>query len=88
MKKLIVLIILSIFVLCSVSGYAAEAKKLRASQGIENVFYGFSEIPDNLKQNNEKAFPHITAKENDGFGRGVARTIGGLFQLLTPWAND
>ena len=78
-----------LLVLSCVNAFAAEAKqKGRLSKGIDNLFYGTVEVPDNMKQDGEKPFARVTARENDGFGKGIARTVGGIFQLLTPWVED
>jgi hypothetical protein len=88
MKKLFAIVLVSIFVLSSVS-FAAEGSKMdkkgRAGKALDNIFYGAVEVPDNMDQNAEKPFPKVTAKKNDGFGQGITRIFGGIYQLLTPW---
>ena len=58
------------------------------SKGLDNVVYGIVEVPDSVDQGNTKgakAFEDCTDKTRDDVGRGVARVVGGVWQLATFW---
>jgi putative exosortase-associated protein (TIGR04073 family) len=88
MKKFLVLF--AIFVmLFSVSAFASVNKPLQnLGKGLDNIVYGEIEVPDNINETNTKgkpAFTKCTAATNDGVGRGIARFVGGVWEVATFW---
>jgi hypothetical protein len=101
MKKSVLLLVVSIFILSTVGAYAAsssdqptaqpmETTKDRASRAMNNIFLGPSEIPDNMAQTNTKGTPmdRCTKKTSTGVERGIARLFAGVWQLATFWYSD
>ena len=88
MKKIIVFMVVFVMV-CSVSAFASTNKPLeRLGSGLNNIAYGEIEIPDSIDETGTKgtpAFPDCTAKTNDDVGRGIARFVGGVWQIATFW---
>ena len=92
MKKFLVLfmIITLLFSLgISERSFASTNKPLEnLSKGLDDVFYGKVEIPDNMNQTGSKgtpAYSKCTAQTNDDVGRGIARIVGGLWRIATFW---
>jgi len=100
MKKLVLLAIVSIFILSTIGAYAAdtsqptikptETTKDRASRAMNNMFYGPAETPDNMVETNTKGtqMDRCTTKTKTGVERGIARLVGGMWQLATFWYAD
>ncbi|MBN1526229.1 MAG: hypothetical protein JW919_01410 [Candidatus Omnitrophica bacterium] len=100
MKKLFLLAIVSLFILSSIGAYAADTSqptvpptdttKDRASRAMNNIFYGPAETPDNMAETNTKGtqMDRCTAKTKTGVERGIARLVGGIWQLATFWYSD
>ncbi len=67
-----------------------DTVKDRASRGMNNLFYGPVEIPENLSQTNTKGAPvkDCTQKTRSGVERGIARVFTGIWQLATFWNAD
>ncbi len=88
MKKTLTLLVVLAFV-CNVNVFASTNKPLEnLGEGLDNVFYGELEVPDNMNETNSKgtpAFNDCTEKTNDDVGRGIARFVGGVWQIATFW---
>lgn len=67
-----------------------EKTKDRISKGVDNIFYGQVEIPDNLDQTKSKGtqLEKCNVKTRSGVERGIARVVGGVWQLATFWYSD
>ncbi len=90
MKKAAALLVLGVFVF-STAMIFAETTKDRLSSGMNNLLYGQVEVPKNLnetKSKGAKAFDSCTDKTKDGVARGIARTVGGVWKILTFWNAD
>jgi len=88
-KKFVVLLLLVAFVTSS-SAFAISKNEpfKKLSKGLSNVTYGTLEVPDNIdgtKSKGEKAFADCTDDTKSDVGRGVARIVGGLWELATFW---
>lgn len=102
MKKITVLIIAALFILSATGAYAAEAAlnqpltkpyestKNRMSRAMNNIFYGPTEVADNLSDTNTKgeAMDRCIPKTKTGVERGIARLVGGVWQIATFWYSD
>jgi len=57
---------------------------------MNNIFLGPTEIPKNLNETTTKGTKVERCTENtkDGVARGIARFVGGLWQLATFWYSD
>ena len=88
MKKALMLLVVLTLV-CNANVFASTNKPLEnLGEGLDNVFYGDLEVPDNMNETNSKgtpAFEDCTAKTNDDVGRGIARFVGGIWQIATFW---
>jgi len=88
MKKFLVLFVIFVM-LFNVSAFASVNKPLqKLGKGLDDVVYGEVEIPNNINETNTKgkpAYPDCTAKTNDGVGRGIARFVGGVWEIATFW---
>jgi len=88
MKKVIVAFVV-FMLLFNISAIASTNKPLEnLSEGLDDMFYGEVEIPDNINETQSKgtpAYPDCTAKTNDDVGRGIARFVGGLWRVITFW---
>ena len=86
-KVLAILVV--IMLLANVSVLASTNKPLKnLSKGLDDMFYGEVEIPDSIDETHTKgtpAYPDCTLKTNDDVGRGIARFVGGLWQVATFW---
>lgn len=90
MRRVISVIIISIFLLSSIS-IAAEKEFERLSTGMSNILYGGLELPDNMDETNSKgtkAFPECTDATKDGVARTITRVVGGIFQVATFWYTE
>ena len=89
MKKIIAgLVIITLISSGSAFAISKNEPLKNMSKGLDNVVYGIVEVPDNVDQGNAKgtrAFEDCTDKTKDDVGRGVARVVGGVWQLATFW---
>ena len=89
MKKFIACLLIAAFI--PVTGAYAVSKNAplkNISRGLDNIVYGDMEIPDNINETNSKgtkAFEKCTDSTKDDVGRGIARIVGGIWQLATFW---
>ena len=67
-----------------------EPTKDRASRAMNNMLYGPTEMPDNITETNTKGTPvtRCEDKTKSGVERGIARIVGGAWQLATFWYSD
>jgi hypothetical protein len=88
MKKLLIIFVI-FAMLFNVTAFASTNKPLKnLGQGLDDMFYGEVEVPDNMNETNSKgspAYPDCTTKTNDDVGRGIARFVGGLWRIATFW---
>ena len=90
MKRVAAFLILGIFIFLTVGAFA-ETPGDRIASGLNNIVYGQVEVPKNLNETNTKgtkAFDSCTDKTRDGVERGIARTVGGIWKILTFWNTD
>ena len=89
MKKFIAcVIILSIALSFEAFAISKNEPLENLGKGLDNIVYGDLETPDNVNGTNSKgtkAFPECTDMTKDDVHRGIARIVGGLFQVLTFW---
>ncbi len=88
MKKLFVIMIAFVMLL-NVSAFASTNKPLQnLGDGLDNIVYGDVEVPDSINETNTKgspAFSDCTSATNDDVGRGIARFVGGVWEIATFW---
>ena len=88
MKKVFMLLII-IAMMFNVCAFASTNKPLaNLGEGLDNIVYGELEVPDNMVETNSKgspAFSDCTSQTNDDVGRGIARFVGGVWQIATFW---
>ena len=67
-----------------------EKTKDRASRAMNNILYGPLEGADNIDQTHTKGtqMEKCTTKTRSGVERGIARVVGGVWQLATFWYSD
>jgi putative exosortase-associated protein (TIGR04073 family) len=105
-KTLIAIAIVSLFILSGVGAYAVESTgssidqptikpgmektKDRLNRGVNNIFYGPVEVPNNLNQTQTKGaqMDRCSAKTRTGVERGIARVVTGVWQIATFWYSD
>lgn len=97
-KKIMVLAIVSQFIfstlgLCDSSQPTAqplEKTKDRLSRGMNNILYGPTEVPKNLDETKTKGtkIDRCSEKTRSGVERGIARLVGGVWQIATFWYSD
>lgn len=91
MKRFLTFLVIATVLFCAVnmSALASTNKPLKnLGNGLDNMFYGVVETPDNANETGTKgapAYPDCTSKTNDDFGRGIARFVGGLWRVATFW---
>jgi hypothetical protein len=89
MKKLIaILLIVSFIPAFNAFAISKNEPFKQLSKGLDNIVYGDMETPDNINETNTKgakAFEDCTDDTKDGVGRGIARIVGGLWQIATFW---
>lgn len=89
MKKIIsILLIVSFIPAFSAFAVSKNEPLKKLSSGLDNIVYGKIEIPDNINETNskgQKAFKDCTDDTKDGVGRGIARIVGGLWEIATFW---
>ena len=102
MKKIAVIMIAALFVFSAIGAYAAETAlnqplakpydktKDRMSRAMNNIFYGPTEVPGNLSDTKTKgeAMDRCIPKTKAGVERGIARLVGGVWQIATFWYSD
>ena len=102
MKKFAVVIVSALFIFSTIGAYAAETAlnqplakpydktKDRMSRAMNNIFYGPTEIPANISETKTKgeAMDRCTPKTKGGVERGIARLVGGVWQIATFWYSD
>ena len=89
MRKTISLVVLIMFI-AGLNAFAVSKNEplKKLSIGLDNVAYGGIEIPDSINETSSKgakAFDKCTDSTKDGVGRGIARIVGGLWQMATCW---
>jgi len=101
-KRIYILAIISLFVISAGAAYAEndlnqpvasqpmEKTKDRASRAMNNILYGPMEIPKNIDETKTKGtpIPGCSTKTRSGVERGIARFVGGVWQLATFWYSD
>ena len=99
-KRILILAIVSLFILSTIGAYAAdtnqptiqpiEKTKDRASRAMNNLLYGPVEVPKNIDETKTKGtkIDRTTEKTRTGVERGIARIVGGAWQLATFWYSD
>ena len=101
LKNVIILVIVSIFIFSAAGVYAAseanqptaqsmESTKTRASRAMNNMLYGPVEVAGNLNETGTKGtkIDKCSEKTRSGVERGIARFVGGVWQLATFWYSD
>lgn len=102
MKRALVITIAALFILSAAGVYAAdtglkqplvkpyESTKDRMSRSMNNIFYGPAEVPGNMNETGTKgaAIDRCSPKTKGGVERGIARVVGGVWQLATFWYSD
>lgn len=96
-KKIITLAIVSLFIFSTLglcadksTSQPLEKTKDRLSNGVDNIFYGPTEVPNNLDETKSKGtkIERCTEKTRSGVERGIARLVGGVWQVATFWYSD
>lgn len=103
-KRSLTVALLTVFILSCAGIFAAfaaldtekpivppyEDTKDRASRAMNNMFLGPVETPDNLNQSSTKGteVDRCIPKTKSGVERGIARVVGGAWQLATFWYSD
>lgn len=86
-KVLSIIVVLTL--ISGVSVFASTNKPLQnLGKGLDDVFYGDVEVPDNMNETGSKgtpAYPKCTDKTKDDVGRGIARFVGGMWRIATFW---
>ncbi|MCX5679545.1 MAG: hypothetical protein NTZ95_02595 [Candidatus Omnitrophica bacterium] len=102
MKKIAAIIIVTLFAFSAIGAYAAETAlnqpiakpydktKDRMSRAMNNIFYGPTELPDNISNTKTKgeAMDRCIPKTKTGVERDIARLVGGVWQIATFWYSD
>ena len=67
-----------------------ESTKDRVSRGMNNLLLGPVEVPKNLDESKTKGtqVERCSTKTRSGVERGIARIVGGVWQLATFWYSD
>ncbi|MDD4956621.1 MAG: hypothetical protein PHH49_03715 [Candidatus Omnitrophica bacterium] len=89
-KKLLipVIVLAMIFGACACAQASTNQPLKNLGKGLDDIVYGDVEVPNNINETNSKgspAYPECTAKTNDDVGRGIARFVGGVWQIATFW---
>ncbi|MFH1837016.1 MAG: hypothetical protein ABH862_02720 [Candidatus Omnitrophota bacterium] len=88
MKKVLILLVI-LTIMGNVCTFASTNKPLqKIGKGLDNVVYGDMEVSDCMNETKTKgspAFTDCTSATNDDVGRGIARFVGGVWQLATFW---
>jgi hypothetical protein len=88
-KVFAVVVVLAMAFGFSVAGYASTNKPLEnLGSGLNDAFYSKVEVPDSIDQTKSKGTPlndKCTDKTKDDVGRGIARSVQGVWKILTFW---
>ena len=89
MKKFIAILLVLAFI-PTLNGFAISKNEplKKIAKGLDNIAYGTIEVPDNISETNSKgtkAFSDCTDTTKDGVGRGIARVVGGIWEIATFW---
>ena len=88
MKKILIVVLVMMFAF-NAAAIASTNKPLQnLGKGLDNVLYGKLEVPDNINETGSKGSPvsaDCTDATKDDVGRGIARTVRGVWQILTFW---
>ena len=89
MKKIIALLIIVSFIpTLNALAISKNEPFKKLAVGLQNVTYGTIEVPNNInetKSKGQKAFKDCTDDTKDDIGRGIARVVGGIWELATFW---
>jgi len=87
-KAIALLIVISLVLTSSVFAISRNEPLKKLSKGLDNIVYGEIEVPDNINETNTKgakAFTDCTDDTKDDVGRGIARIVGGIWEIATFW---
>ena len=89
MKRFIAILIIVAFI-PTVGAFAISKNEplKKLSKGLDEITYGSIEVPDNVDETNtkgSKAYSKTTDATKDDVGRGIARVVGGLWEIATFW---
>ena len=98
-KKSISLLIAALFIFTTIgmcknldqpTAKPYESTKDRVSRGMNNLFLGPVEVPKNLDESKTKGTPveGCSTMTRSGVERGIARIVGGVWQIATFWYSD
>ena len=100
-KNVLILVIVAVFAFSTMALYAEsstqqptaqpmEKTKDRASRAMNNILYGPVEVAANLTETQTKGtkVDRCSEKTRDGVERGIARMVGGIWQLATFWYSE
>ncbi|MFH1863848.1 MAG: hypothetical protein ABIJ85_02995 [bacterium] len=89
-RKICVLVLAIALLTISSNVYALEKTKDRLNKGMNNIFIGQIETPDNINESKTKGtnVADCTDKTKSGVERAIARFVGGVWQLGTFWYSD
>jgi len=89
MRKFIAILVIVAFI-PTVGAFAISKNEplKKLGKGLDNIAYGSIEVPDSIDETNTKgtkAFSKTTEDTKDDVGRGIARVVGGLWEIATFW---
>ena len=89
-RRMVIFAFLGIFILSATSVFALDKTKDRLKKGMDNIFIGQIECPDNINESKTKGtnVTDCTNKTRTGVERAIARFVGGLWQLGTFWYSE
>ena len=89
MKKIIVVLVIITFLPAMNALAISKNEPLKnLGTGLDNMAYGVIETPDSANQTQSKGEPacsECTSDTKDDVGRGIARVVGGIWQVATFW---
>lgn len=89
MRKIVaILIIVSFVPFFNAFAISKNEPLKKLSTGLNNIVYGAIEVPDNInetKTKGAKAFEKCTDTTKDDVGRGIARIVGGIWEIAMFW---
>ncbi|HNX91274.1 MAG TPA: hypothetical protein PKY78_04300 [Candidatus Omnitrophota bacterium] len=88
MKKVIAVCTIFMFLFSSYAMASTNKPLKNLGDGLDNVVYGHTEVPDSIDQTKTKgkpAYEKCTTATKDDVGRGAARVVGGVWRILTFW---
>ena len=91
MKKIFALMVICSLMLSGAAFASTNQPLKNLGRGLDDVFYGEVEVPDNMNETGTKgspAYSSCTAKTNDDVGRGIVKVVGGLWKIATFWYPD